>query len=160
MGTIHCAPRRLRMCVAMSARVCKAYAWTHLDTHTHADANQLCMIPLTHSSDTPRLGDTGHYGNTTRAGSQVSLFPWGAVEEQDYMSPRDPSRKRYLLKKNQTRWDQTAQDAHTQASKVLRHLLDGTLSSLKMHKLRETQKLTLVTAINLCCHRNTSRSKS
>lgn len=36
-----------------------------------------CMVQLTHASDTPRLGDTGRYGNITLVDSQVSQFPLG-----------------------------------------------------------------------------------
>lgn len=35
------------------------------------------MELLTHASGTPRLGDTGRYGNITLVDSQVSQFPLG-----------------------------------------------------------------------------------
>lgn len=43
-----------------------------LHTHTHTR-----MVLLTHASNTPRLGDTGRYGNVTLVDSQVSQFPLG-----------------------------------------------------------------------------------
>lgn len=58
-----CAPSS-----AVVKRVCKLYAHAH--THT-------CVVLLTHALDTPRLGDTGRYGNITLVDSQVSQFPSG-----------------------------------------------------------------------------------
>lgn len=42
--------------------------------HTHT---RIRMVLLTHASNTPRLGDTGRYGNVTLVDSQVSQFPLG-----------------------------------------------------------------------------------
>lgn len=66
------------------ATVCKPYAHTHTHTQKLAQVHQQCMILLTHASDTPRLGDTGHYVNMILPESQVSLVPLGgggAVEQ-------------------------------------------------------------------------------
>lgn len=64
-----CAP-----CSTVVKRVCKLYA------HTHTRAR---MVLLTPASDTPRLGDTGRYGNITLVDSQVSQFPLGGSRAVD-----------------------------------------------------------------------------
>lgn len=146
------------MCVGKSMQT------THTHTQKLAQVHHQCMILLTHASDTPRLGDTGHYVNMILAGSQVSPFPWGrggsraVYHHMTWAGNKIGTNKTFL---SVYRRDGVGLDGPEAGATLPEVLRDGgvvALSALNLLRLREA-KLTLVTAVNLCCHQHTAHSE-